>query len=110
MNLTNWAWALGLFGLGTAGFMYAYVTRQPAGNETMRDIADQIHDGAMAFLRREYSVLAGFIVVVAALLFLAIGQSTAVAYVVGALFSVMAGFFGMKAATRANVRTTAAAL
>ena len=109
VNLTTWAWAFGLFGLATGGFLYGYVKRQPSGNETMVDLADQIHDGAMAFLRREYTVLAVFIVVVAGLLFAAIGQSTAVAYIVGALFSILAGFFGMKAATRANVRTTAAA-
>ncbi len=110
VNLATWAWAFGLFGLATGGFLYAYVKRQPAGNETMQDLADQIHAGAMAFLRREYTVLAGFIALVAVLLYLAIGQDTALAYVVGALFSIAAGFFGMKAATRANVRTTAAAV
>ncbi len=109
VNLATWAWAFGLFGLATGGALYAYVKRQPAGNETMQDLAEQIHAGAMAFLRREYIVLAGFIALVAVLLYLAIGPGTALAYVVGALFSGGAGFFGMKAATRANVRTTAAA-
>ncbi|HSM04140.1 MAG TPA: sodium-translocating pyrophosphatase [Longimicrobiales bacterium] len=105
----DWAWLLGVFGLGTAAGIYGYVKKQPAGNETMVDLADQIHDGAMAFLRREYTVLAVFVVVVAALLSWAIGPQTAVAYLFGALCSVFAGFFGMKAATRANVRTSAAA-
>jgi len=107
--LTDWAWLLGLLGLVTAFFVYAYVKRQPAGTEAMMELGEQIHDGAMAFLRREYTVLAVFVVVVAILLTLAIGKMPAVAYVFGALSSVCAGFFGMKAATRANMRTSAAA-
>jgi K(+)-stimulated pyrophosphate-energized sodium pump len=107
--LTDWAWLLGLVGLGVAAGIYGYVKKQPAGNEVMVDLGEQIHDGAMAFLRREYTVLAGFVVVVAILLSLAVGTTTAVAYVFGALSSVVAGFSGMKAATRANTRTSAAA-
>ncbi len=107
--LTDFAWAAGLLGLGLAGLTYGYVKGQPSGNDTMVELGDQIHDGAMAFLRREYTVLAGFVVLVAAALFFAIGPQTAGAYVFGALSSVFAGFFGMKAATRANVRTSAAA-
>src|SRR5690606_8434780 len=80
-----------------------------AGNEVMRDIASQIEIGAMAFLRREYSVLAVFIVVVAVLLGVAIGPWTAAAFIGGALSSMTAGFIGMKAATKANVRTSEAA-
>jgi K(+)-stimulated pyrophosphate-energized sodium pump len=99
----------GLLGLLVAGAIYAYLKKQPAGNELMRDIAEQIHDGAMAFLRREYSVLVPFIVVVALLLGLAVGWRTGAAYVAGALCSILAGFFGMSAATRANVRTSEAA-
>ena len=109
LDLSNWSWVAGVFGLGAALFVYRYVARQPAGTDVMTDLADQIHDGAMAFLRREYTVLAIFVAVVAVLLFLAIGQASALAYVAGASCSVMAGFFGMKAATRANVRTSAAA-
>ncbi|MDT8340937.1 MAG: sodium-translocating pyrophosphatase [Longimicrobiales bacterium] len=107
--LTDWAWLLGLLGLATAAGIYGYVKKQPAGTEVMADLAEQIHDGAMAFLRREYTVLAGFVAVVAVLLGFAISPETAAAYVFGALSSVLAGFFGMKAATRANVRTSAAA-
>ncbi|MEJ2539768.1 MAG: sodium-translocating pyrophosphatase [Gemmatimonadota bacterium] len=107
--LTDWAWLLGVLGLGTAAGIYGYVKGQPSGSEIMVDLGEQIHDGAMAFLRREYSVLAVFVLVVAGLLAWAIGVQTAIAYVYGALSSVMAGFFGMKAATRANVRTSAAA-
>jgi len=106
---TGWAWVFGVVGLVIAGLIYNYVKSQPAGNEVMVDLGEQIHDGAMAFLRREYSVLAVFVAIVAGLLFLAIGPATAGAYVYGAVASVFAGFFGMKAATRANVRTSAAA-
>ncbi len=107
--LTDWSWVAGGLGLLAALVVYRYLVRQPQGTEVMSDLADQIHDGAMAFLRREYTVLAGFVAVVTVLLFLAIGQASALAYVAGAGSSVLAGFFGMKAATRANVRTSAAA-
>ncbi|MEQ8329043.1 MAG: sodium-translocating pyrophosphatase [Longimicrobiales bacterium] len=107
--ITEWAWLLGLLGLATAFGIYGYVKKQPAGSEAMIDLGEQIHDGAMAFLRREYTVLAVFVLVVAVLLALAIGTMTAGAYIFGALSSVAAGFFGMKSATRANTRTSAAA-
>ncbi|MYI07404.1 MAG: sodium-translocating pyrophosphatase, partial [Gemmatimonadetes bacterium] len=107
--MTSWSWAAGTLGLLAALVVYRYLVAQPSGNAVMSDLADQIHDGAMAFLRREYTVLAGFVAVVAILLYVAIGQATALAYVAGAASSVLAGFFGMKAATRANVRTSAAA-
>src|SRR5690606_588193 len=103
------AWPLGLIGLVVALFIYRYIVRQSPGNEVMQDIAEQIEVGAMAFLRREYTVLAVFVAVVAVLLFLAIGAGTAGAFVFGALSSMTAGFFGMKAATKANVRTSEAA-
>ncbi len=109
LDLSNWSWVAGVFGLGAALFVYRYVVRQPGGTDVMTELADQIHDGAMAFLRREYTVLAIFVAVVAVLLFLAIGQASALAYMAGASSSVLAGYFGMKAATRANVRTAAAA-
>jgi K(+)-stimulated pyrophosphate-energized sodium pump len=109
VDLTDFAWLLGLAGLALAGGIYGYVKKQPAGSEGMIDLGEQIHDGAMAFLRREYTVLAAFVVVVAILLSLAIAPSSGAAYVFGAVSSVAAGFFGMKAATRANTRTSAAA-
>ena len=109
VDLTGYAWMLGVVGLGVAGGIYGYVKKQDPGNETMVEIAEQIHDGAMTFLRREYTVLAGFVVVVAILLHFAIGTMPAMAYILGALSSMLAGFAGMKAATRANTRTAAAA-
>ncbi len=102
---------LGLLGLGFAGLTYMEVVKRPSGNSLMVEISNTIHDGAMVFLKREYTILAVFIVVVALLIafFLPYGPQTAGAFVGGALFSILAGFFGMKAATRANVRTAEAA-
>ncbi len=109
VELTGWASILGLVGLLIAALLYRYITRQPAGNERMQALAQAIHDGAMVFLKQEYKILAVFVLVVFILIaaFLEIG--TAVAFLGGAICSVLAGFFGMKAATRANLRTAEAA-
>ncbi len=88
---------------------YKFITGKPSGNKTMQDIAEQIHVGAMAFLRREYKILAIFAVVIFALLYIFLGMEMAVSYILGALFSALAGWVGMKIATKANVRTTEAA-
>lgn len=105
------AGVLGVLGLVFAGLTYFEVVKRPAGTQLMADISNTIHDGAMVFLKREYSILAIFVVAVAVLIaiFLPYGPQTAGAFVFGSLFSIMAGFFGMKAATRANVRTAEAA-
>jgi K(+)-stimulated pyrophosphate-energized sodium pump len=100
---------IGAVGLVIALAIFLYLKKQPAGNERMRDIADQIHVGAMAFLKSEYRVLAIFVVVVAVLLGSFIGWDTAMAFLAGSLCSVFAGLIGMMAATSANVRTTEAA-
>jgi K(+)-stimulated pyrophosphate-energized sodium pump len=107
--LTQYAWLLGIIGLTIAAFIYLSVRRQDDGNDVMRDIADQIHVGSMTFLRREYSVMAVFIVIVFVALFFGVGDKTAYAFIVGALCSMTAGLLGMEAATKANVRTSAAA-
>ena len=102
---------IGLFGLLVAFFVYLYVKRQDDGSEMMRDLAQQIHDGAMVFLKREYSILLVFLAAVAVLLGIFVDPSwkTTICYISGAFSSMLAGFFGMKAATRANVRTSQAA-
>ncbi len=99
----------GLVGLAVAFAIYFYVRGQPAGSRRMQDLALLIEQGAMAFLRREYVVLFPFLLIVAVLLAWAVGSRTAVAYIFGGLCSIGAGFFGMKAATKANVRTSEAA-
>lgn len=102
---------IGLVGLAFAALTYRQVLRQPAGDGLMTDISNAIHDGAMVFLRREYSILLIFIAVVAVAITFGLphGGLTALSFVFGASCSMAAGFFGMKAATRANVRTAEAA-
>ncbi|MCI0433371.1 MAG: sodium-translocating pyrophosphatase [Gemmatimonadetes bacterium] len=109
LGWAQWAPVFGAVGLAGALVLYVYVSRQPTGNDLMAELAGRIHEGAMAFLRREYTVLVVFVALVAVLLWLAIGSLVSFAYLSGAVSSVLAGFFGMKAATRANVRTAAAA-
>ena len=105
----DWALWLGVIGLFFAFGLFSYVKSQPAGTDQMREIADAIHSGAMTFLRREYTVLLPFVAAVAITLYLLIGGRTAAAYVFGAFCSILAGLFGMQAATKANVRTSEAA-
>ena len=87
------------------------VMREGQGDDTMRGIAQAIQEGALAFLRREYTALAVFVAVIAIVLAVIpdIGWETSIAYILGALASALAGFLGMSVAIRANVRTTAAA-
>ena len=87
-----------------------YVSKCDAGNSRMQEIAAAIAEGASAFLRAEYKILAIFIVVLFVLIAIFIDFGTAVCFVVGACFSILAGFFGMRVATKANVRTANAAL
>lgn len=101
--------AAGVLGLAFAFFSYLSVVRQPAGTAKMIAIGDEIHLGAMTFLKAQYSKLAIFVAVVGGLLFYFFGPQTCVAFVCGAVASGLAGFIGMKAATKSNVRTAAAA-
>tara|TARA_Y100000590_G_C15747633_1_gene1022793 strand:+ start:8228 stop:10237 length:2010 start_codon:yes stop_codon:yes gene_type:complete len=103
------AFGAGVLALIFAGFLVAKVMREPQGNDDMQAIARSIQIGAMAFLRREYTYLSIFVVVVAILIAVLIEPETAIAYVLGAVISAATGFLGMIIATRANVRTTAAA-
>ncbi len=83
--------------------------RAEAGNERMQEIAAAIHEGAMTFMKREYTYLAVFVIVLTVVLVLAINALTAVSFVIGALLSATAGYIGMTVATKANVRTAHAA-
>jgi K(+)-stimulated pyrophosphate-energized sodium pump len=106
-----------LIALGYSVFNSKWIGKQDPGTDRMKDIASYIHEGAMAFLKAEYKILAIFVVVVAALLalvyYLTYGEVqtslVAVSFIVGAVCSATAGFFGMKIATKANVRTAHAA-
>ena len=118
MNEDLLAWLVPLSGVLALGYAFlrsTWVSKQPVGTDRMAEIAHDIQEGAAAFLRREYRVLAVFVVVVAALLLIAnlsradSSPLIALSFVVGALCSALAGFFGMRVATKANVRTTNAA-
>ena len=107
--------AFGILALIFVFIKNRWVTKQDVGNEKMARIAQNIAEGAMSFLKAEYKILSVFVVAVAILLFFK-GQSetgsngmVAVSFIVGAVCSALAGFIGMKVATKANVRTTNAA-
>ena len=106
--------ALGVLALLFMAWRSSWVSKQEVGTERMGNIADNIADGAMAFLKAEYRVLAIFVLVVAALLAFSANQETSsyligVSFIAGAICSALAGFIGMRVATKANVRTTNAA-
>ncbi|GAG90779.1 unnamed protein product, partial [marine sediment metagenome] len=103
---------LGIIGLISAIGLFMNVKRQSPGNEKMQELSNAIQDGAMAFLKSEYKVLIVFVIIISLLLFGAsfIPQSgmswqLAIAFIVGALFSAVAGNIGMRTATMANTRT-----
>ena len=96
----------GVVGLAIAAFFYIRILGLGKGNETMERIGGYIREGAMAFLFRQYKVLAVYCVVVAALIGYGLGGLAAFSFVLGAFLSLLAGFIGMKAATYANVKTT----
>ncbi len=101
---------LGGVGLLVALLVYRMVLKYPAGEGKVADIAEKIHRGAMVFMRREYTYLLVFVAVVAVLILISdLGAKTTLAFLVGAGCSGIAGYLGMIAATRANVRTTTAA-
>ena len=107
--------AMGIVGLLYTLLKFNWVSKQPAGNDRMKEISTYISEGAMAFLKAEWKILGYFVVIVALLLgFMATKNeeshwSIAVAFVIGAVFSATAGYIGMKIATKANVRTAEAA-
>jgi K(+)-stimulated pyrophosphate-energized sodium pump len=108
----------GLFGLVISWKLFESVDDEPAGNENMTEIADDIHEGAMVFLAREYKILSYFVATVFLLLLILItvqsgfwmGLWTAFSYVVGAGCSMLAGYLGMNAASTSGIRTSQAAL
>lgn len=120
-NLIYFIPALGLIGIIVMAIKSAWVNKQDAGDKNMQELAGYIADGAMAFLKAEWRVLSIFVVFTAALLAysgtvhevngVALHSSwiISIAFIIGAVFSATAGYIGMKAATKANVRTTQAA-
>ena len=99
----------GVVGLIAAMIIYQRIRRYPAGDAKVAEIGEQIHLGAMVFMRREYTMLAWFCLVLIVVLWFFLGYKTALSFVAGAVASAAAGLIGMTTATRANVRTTVAA-
>lgn len=109
MNNVIWAPLVGVLALAFALYLVGNINKVNVGTDRMKEISTYIHEGAMAFLMREYKVLVIFIVVLFVILAAGINMLTAVCFLVGAIFSTLAGFFGMQVATKANVRTANAA-
>ena len=100
---------IGVLALAFAVMMKNAIASADAGNDRMKEIASYIHEGAMAFLSREYKSLAIFVVIVAIIIAVCLRVQTAICFIAGAIFSICAGYLGMDVATRANVRTANAA-
>jgi len=115
LDISLLAAGTGLIALLFAFFLVnAKINSVSAGNERMKEISSYIHEGAMAFLKREYKALVIFAVVLAVIIAVGLNQDgkglpTAISFLVGAIFSSLAGFIGMQVATKANVRTANAA-
>ena len=101
--------AVGAVALLVALFLAKWIDKKSTGNDRMAEISGFIHEGAMAFLGKEYKTMVIVVIVLTIILAIFISPITAVLYVFGALFSVLAGNFGMRVATKGNVRTAAAA-
>jgi len=101
--------AIALAGIVFVVLQLGRLLRQDAGNKVMQDIAAAIQEGAAAFLKREYTFLAGFVAIVTVVIAIWLNWQTAVSFVLGAFVSASAGYLGMYTAVRANVRTAAAA-
>ena len=100
---------LGLVGMVAALIVYRLVMKYPDGQDKVKKIGDQIHNGALAFMKTEYKYLLAFITVLVILVYIGLGVHSAIAVITGAAASSLAGFIGMYAATKANVRTATAA-
>jgi len=100
---------IGVAGMFAAALVYMLVMKYPDGEDKVKKIGDQIHAGALAFMKTEYKYLTIFIVIIVLLAWFALGPYTAISIIMGAICSSVAGFIGMYAATKANVRTATAA-
>jgi K(+)-stimulated pyrophosphate-energized sodium pump len=109
MNILLLPPMLGVIGMIAALVVYKLVMKYPDGQDKVKKIGDQIHKGALAFMKTEYKYLLVFIAVLVVLVWIALGMHSAIAVISGAACSSLAGFIGMYAATKANVRTATAA-
>jgi len=95
----------GILGLLFVVYLSVRILRKSPGTEKMREISEMIHEGAMAFLFREFSAITVFVVTLGAILYFFVAKKTAIAFATGAFCSLLAGYFGMQIATRSNART-----
>ena len=110
LNLIPFSFILGFLGFFLAILLYFVIKRYPKGTELMNEIAEAVHSGAMTFLRREYSYILIFVVVLFGVLWKLFSIYTSLAFLTGATCSLLAGFVGMKASTRSAVRATQGAI
>src|SRR5690606_9275926 len=101
---------VGIIALLFAFYKASSIDKVSPGNDRMKEIASFIEEGAMAFLKREYRALSVFVIVLFFILGIGINWQTAISFLLGAIFSILAGYFGMRVATKANVRTANAAM
>jgi K(+)-stimulated pyrophosphate-energized sodium pump len=110
LNLVPYSFIIGFLGLIFALLLYFFIKRYPKGNEIMNEIAEAVHSGAMIFLRREYSHISIFVIVIFIVLWRFFSIFTSLAFLTGASCSMLAGFIGMKGSTRSAVRSTQGAI
>jgi len=110
LNLIPFSFIIGFLGLFFALFLYFLIKRYPKGTELMQEIAEAVHSGAMIFLQREYTYISIFVGVVFLFLWKLFSIYTSLAFLTGALCSMLAGFIGLKGSTRSAVRSTQGAI
>jgi K(+)-stimulated pyrophosphate-energized sodium pump len=110
LNLVPYSFIIGFLGLIFALLLYFFIKRYPKGNEIMNEIAEAVHSGAMIFLKREYSYISIFVIVIFIVLWRFFSIYTSLAFLTGASCSMLAGFIGMKGSTRSAVRSTQGAI
>lgn len=110
LNLIPYSFIIGLLGLAFALILYFLIKRYPTGDKLMNEIAEAVHSGAMIFLRREYSYILIFVILVFIVLWRLFSIYTSLAFLTGASCSMLAGYIGLKASTRTAVRSTQGAI
>ena len=110
LELISHSYILGFFGLIFAILLYFYIKRYPKGNTLMQEIAESIHSGSMIFLKREYTFIFIFVMIIFFVLWRAFNINTSLAFLTGAACSMLAGFIGIKGSTRSAVRSTQGAM